>query len=163
LRTPIPGARGCPNYIRGVEQPDDQSARDGAAPPDVDELVAKLRVRVEERRREGAYPDGLEEDLAEHFRRILRQRAEPRLPPNLRGPLRSVEQALPLEPARIPVDSSVPGGQALHRAIARVVSRQTQGTLEQVQAFAQPVYEALGAIVSALEDLSRDVHVDLLR
>jgi SAM-dependent methyltransferase len=140
-----------------VEQREDKTGR-----PDVDELVAELRERVEERRRAGAYPPGLEEDLAEHFRRILRQRMVERAPLDFAGPVQAAAEALPLQAARIPADSALPGGQALHRAIARLVGRQTQGVLEQVQRFAQPVAEALTAIAAALEDLA-EVRVDLAR
>jgi SAM-dependent methyltransferase len=145
-----------PTTIRFVEQHSE-------AKPDVDELVAELRARVEQRRRSGAYPPGLEEDLAEHFRRILRRRVEPRSEPDLRGPIRAAEHALPLEAARIPADSTLPGGHALHRSIARLVGRQTQGALEQVQGFAQPVCEALTVLAAAIEDLGREVHVDVGR
>jgi SAM-dependent methyltransferase len=140
-----------------------EQRQDSARQPDVDELVAELRARVDERRRAGAYPPGLEDDLAEHFRRILRHRREQKPPPDPSGPIRAAEEALPLEAARIPADSAFPGGQALHRAIARLVGRQTQGTLEQVQAFAQPVSEALAVMAEALEELTREVRVDLSR
>jgi SAM-dependent methyltransferase len=129
--------------------------------PNVDELVAELRARVEERRRSGAYPPGLEKDLAQHFRRILRRRVEPPPSRDLQAPIRAAERALPLEAARIPTDSTFPGGVALHRAIARVVGRQTQGALEQVQAFAQPVCEALATLAAAIGDLSQELHGDV--
>ncbi len=141
----------------------EESSNGAASAPNVDEIVAQLRARVAERRRSGAYPRGLEDDLADHFRRILRHRVEPHEPPDLRHPLQAVQKALPLEAARIPADSTFPGGQALHRAIAKVVGRQTQGALEQVQAFAQPVEELLEVLVAAVEGLSREVHVDLAR
>ena len=131
--------------------------------PEVDALVAELRARVEERRQAGAYPPGLEEDLSEHFRRILRQRSDAAPPPDLQGPLAAAERALPLQASRIPADSAVPGGQALHRTIARIIGRQTQGVLEQVQNFAQPAWQTLSGIVTALDDLSRAVHVDIAR
>jgi 2-polyprenyl-3-methyl-5-hydroxy-6-metoxy-1,4-benzoquinol methylase len=156
-----PGTAGpvlSPTTIHQVEQHGESETK-----PDVDELVAALRARVEERRRSGAYPPGLEDDLAEHFRRILRRRAEPRSELDLRGPIRAAEQALPLEAARIPSESGVPGGQALHRSIARVVGRQTQGVLEQVQGFAQPVTEALTVLAAAVEELAREVRVDVGR
>jgi SAM-dependent methyltransferase len=132
-------------------------------PPSVDELVVELRARVEERRRSGAYPAGLEEDLAEHFHRILRQRVESRPRRDVWEPVRAAEQALPLEATRIPADSSLPGGATLHRLIAKMVGRQTQGALEQVQGFAQPVVDALAALAGALDDLAREVRVDVDR
>lgn len=129
--------------------------------PDVDALVAELRARVEERRQAGHYPPGLEEDLSAHFRRLLDRRAESPREVDLRGPLGRVQEALPLHRGRIPVESEFPGGSALHRAVGRVVGRQTQGILEQVQSFAQPVREALEALTTALEDLARELREDI--
>jgi 2-polyprenyl-3-methyl-5-hydroxy-6-metoxy-1,4-benzoquinol methylase len=135
---------------------------DQAGKPDVDALVAELRAKVEERRRAGQYPPGLEEDLAAHFRRLLARRLEPPRPVDLRGPLTRVEEALPLRRDRIPLASQVPAGAALHKAVAKLVARQTQGVLEQVQAFAEPVRQALDALTTAVEDLTREVREDLV-
>jgi O-antigen chain-terminating methyltransferase len=129
--------------------------------PDIDALVAELRAKVEERRRAGEYPPGLEEDLGSHFRRLLSRRGEPPRPVDLRGPLSRVEEALPLRADRIPVDSNVPAGAALHKAVARLVGRQTQGALEQAQAFAEPVRQVLDGLVTAVEDLRREVREEL--
>jgi 2-polyprenyl-3-methyl-5-hydroxy-6-metoxy-1,4-benzoquinol methylase len=137
-------------------------AGDREGKPDVDALVAELRARVQERQRSGMYPPGLEEELAGHARGLLRHRREPP-EVDLRQVLGEVQEALPLEPARIPVDSRVPGGKALHRVVARLVGRQTQGTLEQVQSFAQPVREALEAVVAVLEDLTHEVRVEMVQ
>jgi SAM-dependent methyltransferase len=128
--------------------------------PDIDALVDVLRARVRERQRSGLYPPGLEEDLAGHARGLMRHRVE-RPEVDLTDRVRAVKAALPLEPARISLESQVPGGQALHRAIARLVGRQTQGALQQVQAFARPVQEALEAIVTVLEDLNREVRLEI--
>jgi len=130
---------------------------------DVDALVARLRERVEERRRQGAYPPGLEDDLADHFRRVLLERAEPWETPDLRGPLAALQQALPLHRARIPIDSSLPGGEVVHRAVGKAVGRQTEGALQQVQSFADPARELLERIVDVLEKLAREVQVEIPR
>src|SRR5581483_4367707 len=126
-------------------------------------LVARLRERVEERRRQGAYTPGLEDDLADHFRRVLLERAEPWEAPDLRGPLAALQQALPLDRGRIPTDSALPGGEVVHRAIGRAVSRQTQGALHQVQGFADPARELLERVVALLEKLTQEVRVDIPR
>src|SRR5947207_9725942 len=128
---------------------------------DVDDLVAQLRARVESRRRAGAYPAGLEEEMTAHFRRILHQRREARPMPDLAGPVHAAGEALPIQAAKIPLESGLPGGQALHKAIAKVVGRQTQGTLQQVQAFAQPVHAALEALTAAVQELDRLINVDV--
>jgi O-antigen chain-terminating methyltransferase len=129
--------------------------------PDVDALVADLRTKVEQRRRAGEYPPGLEEDLASHFRRLLSRRSEAPRPVDLRGPMTRVEEALPLRADRIPIASQVPAGAALHKVVAKLVGRQTQGILEQVQEFAEPVRQALEALTTAVDDLTREVREDL--
>jgi SAM-dependent methyltransferase len=56
----------------------------------------------------------------------------------------------------------VPGGGQVHRAVGKLVARQTQGILEQVQEFADVLREALEQIVDALEDPYGHVHTDLV-
>ncbi|MGH9042706.1 MAG: class I SAM-dependent methyltransferase [Acidimicrobiia bacterium] len=129
--------------------------------PDVDALVAELRAKVEERRRTGQYPPGLEEDLAAHFHRLLARRLEPARPVDLQGPLARVEEALPLRRDRIPLESQMPAGAVFHKAVAKLMARQTQGVLEQAQLFAEPVRQALVALTTAVEDLTREVRDDL--
>ena len=129
--------------------------------PDIDELVARLRQRVEERRRAGAYPATLEEEMTAHFRRILHQRREPGPLPDVQEAVRAAGQALPLQANRIQLTSGLPGGEVVHKTVAKVVSRQTQGILQQVQAFAQPVQTALEALAMAVTELSRTVHADV--
>ena len=122
-------------------------------------LVAELRSRVEERRRSGVYPAGLEEDLSSHFQRILSRGGREAV--DVRGPLAEVARALPLQRERIGLASEVPGGAPIHRAVARLVGRQTQGVLEQVQAFAQPARQALEALAAAVDQLEREVGVEI--
>jgi O-antigen chain-terminating methyltransferase len=129
--------------------------------PDIDDLVAQLRARVEARRRAGAYPEGLEEEMTAHFRRILHLRRDARPMPDLAGPVQAAGRALPIQASKIPVESGLPGGEVLHKAIARIVGRQTSGALQQVQAFAQPVQAALEALTAAVQELNRVVSADV--
>jgi SAM-dependent methyltransferase len=146
-----------------VTEPKEPGAAGDAAeaPPDIDDLVARLRARVDSRRRAGVYPAGLEEEMTAHFRRILHQRREARPMPDLAGPVHAAGEALPIQAGKIPLESGLPGGQALHKAIAKIVGRQTQGTLQQVQAFAQPVQAALEALTTAVQELDRLISVDV--
>jgi SAM-dependent methyltransferase len=141
-------------------QPSDGSEAPSVA-PDVDALVAELQAKVAARRKAGDYPPGLEEDLSQHFERVLSQRAGARPAPDLHGPLQAVGAALPINVGRIQVGSDVPGGKVVHQAIARLVGRQTQGVVQQVQAFAEPVRATLTALVEAVEALAKEVHVDI--
>ena len=127
--------------------------------PDVDALVAQLQAKVEERRRSGFYPPGLEEDMALHTRRMIHHHTRPE--PDLRAPIARVDAALPFEAGRIPAVSGVPGGELIHKAVAKVTTRQTQGALHEVEAFARPVRDALAAIVDAFEGLMESVQGDI--
>jgi SAM-dependent methyltransferase len=134
---------------------------DALQPATVDHLVTELRLRVAERRKSGFYPEGLEDELEAHFRRVVAHRAHADLA-GLRSNLEVLEVRGLFSPDRIPVDTSVPGGALLHRSVGKLVSRQTQGILEQVQEFADIVREALENIVEALEDPNGHVHADLV-
>ena len=126
------------------------------SPPDVDSLVQELRRTVEERRAAGEYPPGLEDDLEAHFRRIVTHRVVPDLS-QLDSAVSALKRLQGLSPERISTESGVPGGAALHRTVQRVVSRQAQGILEQVQELSS----ALQAVVLELSRLIRlpDTHV----
>lgn len=129
--------------------------------PDVDALVAQLQAKVEERRRSGFYPPGLEEDMALHTRRMLQHHARTNPEPDLRAHLQEVDAALPFDAGRIPAVSGVPGGELIHKTVAKVTTRQTQGALAEVERFARPVRDALVAIVDALEGLMESVRGDI--
>jgi SAM-dependent methyltransferase len=137
-------------------------AVDEAQKPDVDALVLQLQERVERRRREGTYPPSLEADLDEHFRRIVAHRPAPYDYELLRSRLSELDEAMAFNPAAIAYDSGIPGGTALHRTIAKAVSRQTAGILEQVQGFAQAVRAAMQEFAVVLEHPNAHVHAELL-
>lgn len=129
----------------------------GTGTPDVDALVAQLRARVEERRRQGAYPPGLEHELDDQARLLLHRRVHTPRPYDVAGPVARLQEALPLSRQRLPVDSRGAAGSVAHRLVASLTERQTQGILEQVQAFAGPVGQALTALAAAVEELAAEV------
>ena len=137
-------------------EPDDQPLTD------VDDLVAALKARVAERRRNGAYPAGLESELDSHFQRIVTHRAEPYDFEQLRAKMGDLDHALGFSPANINYESSLPGGPALHRAVSKVVSRQTQGILEQVHRFGESVRDVLREMILVLEHPNGHAHPDML-
>jgi SAM-dependent methyltransferase len=130
------------------------------AVPDVEALLTKLRARVEERRSQGVYPHGLEAELDDHFRRIATHRTPANID-DVRAKLFELEHRIAFDPD-IAVDSRVPGGAALHAAVARLVGRQTQGILEQVRAFAEGVRDVVQALALAVENPQAHVHADLV-
>lgn len=124
--------------------------------------MAELQSRVAERRRSGAYPPGLEAELDAHFQRIQERRSGPLSAAiDLRTPLQEVGQSLPFSAAAISTDSAIPVGGAVHHVVARVVGRQTQGVLRQVQQFASAVGASLAALTEAVERLQTELRHDL--
>ena len=115
----------------------------------VDELVEELRARVAERHRTGAYPPGLEQELDAHYQRIVSQRGGRS---TFRDRLDAVHETTDAFAAdAIPLRSRVPGGALLHRVVAKVVRRQTEGVIAQTRANARAVSEALEAVADPLE------------
>ena len=128
---------------------------------DVAALLEELRQTVEARRQEGLYPAGLEEDLAAHFRRIVRQRITPDLS-RLDTAMARLKGVPGLSAERIPVESGMPGGSALHKTLGRLVSRQTQGVLEQVEELAAALRSVADELSWAVRQSSTHVHTDLI-
>lgn len=122
----------------------------GDEKPDIDALLTEIRAKVESRRQSGFYPEDLEEHLSQHFRRVVNFRA--RDLSNARKKLDEVRSRASFEAARISTDSQVPGGGIFHRLVARIVSRQVQGALDQVQSYAHSVWEGLEEIILILEE-----------
>ena len=131
-------------------------------PPDIDALVEALKQRVDERRHDGDYPPGLEHRLDEHFRRIVAHRAAPADLRELEIRLGQLRQFKRFSSDRIADDSGMPGGQALHRAVAKLVSRQVDGVLQQISEFSDVLHDLLEAMVRILSDPTSHVHVDLV-
>lgn len=132
----------------GAEEPD--SATSIAAQASVDELVEQLRARVEARRAAGDYPPHLEEDLDAHFRRLAASRHGAR---TLRERLEALRAASEFSSERISTTSRRAAGSWIHRMVARVVHRQTQGVLVQVEQYAAALDATLEAIIEQLEAL----------
>jgi hypothetical protein len=129
---------------------------------DLQELLSQLRETVAARRASGEYPEGMEEDLDAHFQRIVASR--PGLPKLavLRRRVDHARLSARFSAARIPASSELPGGQAIHRGLAKVLRRQVEGVLLQVQEFADRTLEALDAVVAVVERPDNHRHDDLV-
>ncbi|MGH2731404.1 MAG: class I SAM-dependent methyltransferase [Actinomycetota bacterium] len=139
----------------------DQPLETEAGSADLDELIRRLRARVEERRRSGLYPPGLEDDLDAHFRNIAANRPA-QGPEALRRALALLGSHMAFDSKAIPVDSRLPGGEAVHRATAKLVGRQTAGILDQVRSFATALHSVLQILVNATEEGGGHFHSDLV-
>jgi hypothetical protein len=128
-------------------------------PPELDDLVARVQAEAQERRRRGDYPEGVETEIGETFRRVQRQRDVPLAVPELfRDHVRRVSH---FAPDRIDVSSKVRGGDVVHQAIGRAVSRQTAGVLHQVQEFADAVVPLVVGLHESLDGPVREFQRDL--
>jgi O-antigen chain-terminating methyltransferase len=127
----------------------------------IDRLVDKLKHRVAERRRAGEYPERLVEDLDAHFERIAAHRFPAYDFDVLRAKLAALDHAGAFNPTEISYDTRLPGGSFVHRLLAKIVRRQTEGVLAQAQRHANAVREALWEVVAALETPAAHTHVDL--
>lgn len=138
-----------------------EQSEGGPETPDIAELVADLERTAAARRAAGSYPPGLEDDLEAHFRRIVTHRVIQDL-----GELDTRLDrllALPgLTPDRIGESSDLPGGAVLHRAIGRVLARQAQGILEQVEEVAGAVKSVLEELVRLIRQPNTHLHPDLI-
>jgi 2-polyprenyl-3-methyl-5-hydroxy-6-metoxy-1,4-benzoquinol methylase len=114
---------------------------------ELDALVAELRARVAKRTEDGTYSVGLEESLDDHFERLVGRRptASPALYDEIREALNELENFVYTR-GKIDPGSDIAGGQALHRVIGKIVSRQVQGILEQSQAHAHIIARTVGLL-----------------
>ena len=128
----------------------------------IETLVQQLKQRVAERHRAGEYPDRLVEDLDAHFERIAAHRFPAYDFDVLRAKLGALDAAGAFNPSEISYDTRLPGGSFIHRTLAKIVRRQTEGVLAQAQRHADAVREALWEVVAALETPAAHTHVDLV-
>ena len=94
----------------------------------IDEIVAQLSRQIAERRSNGDYPLGLERELEAEFDGVLAAMRRHELST---ATLEDRVSALRAQVDRIGGDtattSSIPGGALIHKAVGRMVSRQTDG------------------------------------
>ena len=127
----------------------------------VEDLIAQLKHRVAEREKAGQYPPGLEAELDAHFDRIAVHRTPAYNFDHLRSRIAGLEHLGSFSPDNIQMETRIPGGSQLHRTVAKLVSRQTQGILAQMQRYSDAVREVLWEVVAALESPAAHTHVDL--
>jgi O-antigen chain-terminating methyltransferase len=132
---------------------------DPAGPGPSEELLARLRQRVEERRQQGSYPPGLEDELDAGFQRLTAHRQGDL--EAVRVALLHIESTLGFSVARIPTGSDQPGGELAHKALRKAFGRQAQGILEQTRSFGEAVRDAIHALVAVLETPGTHEHVDI--
>lgn len=118
-----------------------------------------LRARVARRRASGAYPPDLEHELDVHFRHIVEHRPFRNFDA-LKTAMRDFEAGLRFDARLIPTTSSVPGGEVLHRSLAKLTTRHTDWMVERMRDFAESVRVMLWKMIETL-DAPTHVHGEL--
>jgi 2-polyprenyl-3-methyl-5-hydroxy-6-metoxy-1,4-benzoquinol methylase len=138
---------------------------DSDAVPNLDELLAELRQRVDDRRRQGVYPAGLEETLDQHFERLVGERPRPS-PADVHVELDgAVKDLVDFEYSRnrIEPSSELPGGRVAHRTIGKAVSRQIEGVLQQSREHAALVNRAIALLQDIAASLGHEFDTKVLQ
>ena len=128
--------------------------------PPVGDVLGRLREDIAERRQAGYYPDGLEEDLDEPYRRAGSSLSPAVDPARVRADLAELVRRAGFDLSRISTASSVPGGEVVHRAAGKLVTRQTHGLVEQLQGFAEQTLVLFEALLDLVDD-HLELHGDL--
>lgn len=129
--------------------------------PSVDDLVAQLKAKVEERRRRGEYPADLEDRLSEHFRRIAAMRPPGFDPVPMQQRLALIEKSFQFDAGKVNAASRLPGGSILHKTVAKMVRRQTDEIFEQVRYFAAVTRDTFSLMFDMLQESGTHVHRDV--
>lgn len=127
----------------------------------VDDLVEQLRERVARRREQHEYPAELEAQLDGHFTRIASHLPVTYEFDELEHKQRRLRDAGSFSPGKIRYSTRVPGGAFLHRLIGKIVARQTEGILHQLQAHADALTSYTDEVMIALQHPARHQHDDL--
>ncbi|MFM8237659.1 MAG: class I SAM-dependent methyltransferase [Actinomycetota bacterium] len=128
---------------------------------DLDRLLETLGHRVEQRRAAGAYPGDLERRLDEHFA-TLGASAAP-TPAELVEALDLAFTELATFSFRrdASTESRIPGGQAAHRTVARIVGRQMDGIEAELHRYGTAVERTIGVVRLLVESIARSYEQDL--
>lgn len=134
--------------------------------PDIDKLLGEIREQVRLRRISGDYPPGLEEQLEREFQGIVnRERRDwTAVRDQLERRTSSLTQAFGAITGVTDVNSRFPGGSLVHRAVRKLVRRQTQGLANQIQLASQELVELVRVIAElqmAQEDADRRLVIHL--
>lgn len=124
------------------------------------DLLDRLKQRVEERKASGQYPEDLIEKLDVHLRRIMAHRTDRNMD-HLMAELKAVDASAAFDPHLISTQSSVPGGSQIHSMLAKAQGRQTEAIIGQVQQFSDDVRVLLRSLVLAVQDGNSHFHADL--
>jgi SAM-dependent methyltransferase len=129
---------------------------------DLARVIDEIRSAVEANTASGVYPADLEAQLSSHYARLLdRSDGRDRFD-SVRTAINRVAELPGLSRSRIDTSSGMPGGQIVHRAAGKAVSRQVLGIIEQVNALTETIVPAMRALADLVEEPRGHSHEDVL-
>lgn len=129
---------------------------------DVSEIIDEIREVAAAQTAAGMYSAEFEDELRSHFAKLLdRSDGRDRFD-SLDAALVDFDRQREFARGRIELTSGVPGGEVLHRTVAKVVSRQVGGLVAQLNSFSGALMPVLTRMSDALADPPAHVHADVL-
>ena len=129
---------------------------------DVSEIIDEIREVAAAQTAAGMYSAEFEDELRSHFATLLdRSDGRDRFD-SLHAALVDFDRQREFARGRIELTSGVPGGEVLHRTVAKVVSRQIGGLVAQLNSFSGSLMPVLTGMSAALSDPAAHVHADVL-
>lgn len=131
-------------------------------PLDLAGVIEDIRRTAEADTASGKYDPSYEASLRSHFARLLdRDDGRDRFDA-VHASIDRLDRARGFSRSRIDTASGLPGGEVLHRAVGKAVSRQVNGLVEQLNHFGDQLVPVLQQLAGAVSDPAVHVHADLL-
>lgn len=132
------------------------------APLDLDQILAEIRAAVDANTASGVYSDEIENELRSHYARVLDREDRRDRFDALRKSLERLDVQRGFSASRISTSSGMPGGEVLHKTAAKIVSRQVNGLVEQLNDFSDVLMPALNLLASSVSEPRSHTHEDLV-
>lgn len=135
---------------------------DALPPVDIDQILEQIRDAVAANTASGMYSETIEDELRSHYARVLNREDRRDRFDSLRVSLEKVDELRGFSAARIATASGVPGGEVLHKAAGKMVSRQVNGLVEQLNCFGDALMPTLNLLANAISEPRTHTHEDLV-
>jgi SAM-dependent methyltransferase len=131
-------------------------------PVDLEAVIEEIRRTAAEKTASGFYPADLEARLASGYAAFFERTDNRDRFDALRVQFHEVDGARGFGRHRIETSSGVPGGELLHRAAGKVVSRQINGIVDQLNQFTDQLLPLLRGLISVAEEPAAHTHSEVL-
>ena len=131
-------------------------------PLDLASVIEDIRRTADAHTASGMYDAGFEDDLRSHFARLLdRDDGRDRFDA-VHAALAHFDRDREFSRARIDHSSGLPGGEVMHKTAGKIVGRQINGLVAQLNSFSGALTPVLRQLAAAVSDPPAHVHADVL-